>query len=45
MYTLEGVSRVANFITTYEMSQLNRDYHFVIRSVFFVSTAIFFTFI
>ena len=37
MYTLEGVSSVANFITAYEESQLNRDSHFLIRSVFFVS--------
>ena len=34
MYTLEGVSSVANFITAYEVSQLNRDSHFLIRSVF-----------
>ena len=37
MYTLEGVSSVANFITAYEESQYNRDSHFLIRSVFFVS--------
>ena len=37
MYTLEGVSSVANFITAYEESQSNRDSHFPIRSVFFVS--------
>ena len=38
MYTLEeDVSSVANFITAYEESQLNRDSHFLIRSVFFVS--------
>ena len=36
MYTLEGVSSIANFITAYEESQL-RDSHFLIRSVFFVS--------
>ena len=36
MYTLEGVSSVANFITAYEESQ-NRDSHFLICSVFFVS--------
>ena len=34
MYTLEGVSSVANFITAYEESQLNRDSHFLIHSVF-----------
>ena len=27
MYTLEGVSSVANFITAYEESQNNRDSH------------------
>ena len=37
MYTLEGVSSVANFITAYENSQYNRDSHFQIRSVFYVS--------
>ena len=37
MYTLEGVSSVANFITAYEESHLNRDSHFLICSVFFVS--------
>ena len=37
MYTLEGVSSVANFITAYEESQLNRESHFLICSVFFVS--------
>ena len=37
MYTLEGVSNVANFITAYEESQENRDSHFLICSVFFVS--------
>ena len=37
MYTLEGVSSVANFITAYEESQWNRDSHFLICSVFFVS--------
>ena len=36
---LEGVSSVTNFITAYEdeESQENRDSHFLIRSVFFVS--------
>ena len=29
MYTLEGVSSVANFITAYEESQLNSDSHFL----------------
>ena len=37
MYPLEGVSNVANFITAYEESQQNRDSHFLIRRVFFVS--------
>ena len=41
MYTLEGVSSAANFITAYEESQTkqqkNRDSHFLICSVFFVS--------
>ena len=37
MYTLEGVSSVAHFIAAYEESQLNRNSHFLIRSVFFVS--------
>ena len=37
MYTLEGVNSVANFITAYEETQLNRDSHFLIRNVFFVT--------
>ena len=37
MYTLEGISSVANFITAYEVSQLNRDSHFLSCSVFIVS--------
>ena len=37
MYTLQGVSSAANFIAAYKESQLNRDSHFLIRSVFFVS--------
>ena len=37
MYMLEGVSCVANFITAYEESQLNRDSHFLSCSVFIVS--------
>ena len=37
MYTLEGVSSVAIFITAYEESQYNCDSHFLICSVFFVS--------
>ena len=45
MYTLEGVSSVANFITAYEESQWSRDSHFLICSVFFVSGAVFLTFI
>ena len=45
MYTLEGVSNVANFITAYEESQENRGSNFlsVMCSVF--PKAIFFTFI
>ena len=45
MYMLEGVSSVANFITAYVESQLNRDSHFLIRSVFFVSKGNLLTFI
>ena len=37
MYTLEGVSSIANLITAYREFQLNRDSHFLNRSVFFVS--------
>ena len=37
MYTLEAVSSVANFITAYKESQENRDSHFLICNVFFVS--------
>ena len=37
MYTLEGVSSVANFISAYEESQEDRDSHFLICNVFFVS--------
>ena len=37
MYTIEGVSNVANFNTAYEESHSNRDSHFLIRCVFFVS--------
>ena len=37
MYTLEGVSSVAIFITANEESQSNRDSYFLICSVFFVS--------
>ena len=37
MYTLEGVSSVAKFITTDEESLQNRYSHYLIRSVFFVS--------
>ena len=29
MYTPEGVSSAANFVTTYEESQFNRDFHFL----------------
>ena len=45
MYTQEGVSSVANFITAYEDSQKNRDSHFLMYSVFFVSKGNFLTFI
>ena len=46
MYTLEGVSSIANFITAYEESQKYRDSHFLICSVFFFfPRAIFLTFI
>ena len=41
----KGLCSVANFITVYEESQQNRDSHFQIRSLFFFSKAIFFTFI
>ena len=34
MYTLEGVSNVANFITAYEESHLNRDSYLLKRSRF-----------
>ena len=37
MYTLDGVSIVENFITAYEESHKNRDSHFLICNVFFVS--------
>ena len=37
MYTLDGVSSVANFITPYEESKSNQDSLFLIYSVFFVS--------
>ena len=37
MYTLEGVSSVASFITAYEEPGYNRDSHLLIFSVFFVS--------
>ena len=37
MYTIEGVSSVANFITAYEESQQKRDSSVLIHSVFFVS--------
>ena len=37
MYTLEGVSNVANFITAFEESQENRNSYFLIYSVFFIS--------
>ena len=45
MYTLEGVSSVANYITAYEGSQENRDSHFVICNVFLFPKAIFLTFV
>ena len=37
IYTLKGVSSVANFISAYDESQLNPESNFLIRSVFFVS--------
>ena len=37
MYTLEGVSSVANFRTAYEESKWNRDSHYLICNVLFVS--------
>ena len=37
LYTLEGVSSVAYFITAYKESQENRDSHFLVCDVFFVS--------
>ena len=37
MYTLDGVSSVANFIPAYEESQSNQDSHFLICNVFYVS--------
>ena len=37
MYTLEGVRSVAIFITAYEEFQENRDSHFLMISVLFVS--------
>ena len=45
MFTLEGVSGVANFVTAYEESQKNRDFHFLIHSVFFVLKGNLFMFI
>ena len=43
MYTLDCVSSIRNFFTAYGESQYNRDSHFLIRRVFFVSKAIFLT--
>ena len=37
MHTLEGVNRDANFITAYEAFRRNRDSHFLVCNVFFVS--------
>ena len=37
MYTLEGISSVANFITAYEESQYSQNFHLLIHSVSFVS--------
>ena len=46
MYTLEGVSGVANFIIAYEESQLNRDSHFLsVMFSFFFPKAILVSFI
>ena len=36
-YQLECVGSVINFISAYEESQQNRDSHFLIGSVYFVS--------
>ena len=41
MYTLEGVSSVANFITAYEDFQLNRDSHFLICTTFLICSVFF----
>ena len=38
MYTLEGVSTVANFITAYEKTQYNRDSPFSNPRCFFLFT-------
>ena len=35
-YTLEGVNSIANFTTVYEVTQYNRDSHFLIRTMVFV---------
>ena len=45
MYTLEGVSSVAIFISVYEESYKNRDSHGLILSVLFASKSIFLVFI
>ena len=45
MYTLEGVSSVANFITAYEEFQLNRDSHFLSVMCALFPKVIFLTFI
>ena len=45
MYTLEGISSVANFITAYEESQLNQGSHFLSVMYSLFPKAIFFTFI
>ena len=37
MYILDGVSSAANFNTAYEEPKYNRDSHFLIHNVFFVS--------
>ena len=45
MYTLEGVRSVANFIIAYKESLLDRNSHYLISSMFFVSKGNVLTFI
>ena len=44
MYTIEGVSSVANFITAYEESQYNRGSYFLSVMCFLFPKAIFLDF-